>query len=72
MTIIIPETNVSDLREIPKELKRRIEFVPVRHMREVLEHVLVSPLDWQASGHLGSSARSGAHAVTAQVRRRFA
>ncbi|MEZ4333425.1 MAG: endopeptidase La [Myxococcota bacterium] len=46
-TVVIPESNVGDLREIPKELKRRIEFVPVRHMREVLERVLVAPLAWK-------------------------
>ena len=46
-TIIIPERNVPDLREIPKELKKRIDFVPVRTMREVLDTVLVSKLDWK-------------------------
>ncbi len=46
-TIVIPERNVADLREIPKELKRRITFVPVSHMREVLEHVLENPIDWK-------------------------
>ena len=46
-TIIIPESNVGDLREIPKELKKRIEFVPVRHMREVFDRVLVEPLPWR-------------------------
>ena len=46
-TIVIPESNVADLREIPKELKRRITFVPVSHMREVLEHVLEDPIDWK-------------------------
>ncbi len=45
-TIIIPDTNQADLREIPKELKKRITFVPVKHMREVLDVVLVSPLEW--------------------------
>ena len=45
-TIIIPESNVGDLREIPKELKKRIEFIPVRHMREVLDVVLSEPLSW--------------------------
>ena len=46
-TIVIPESNVADLREIPKELKKRLDFVPVKHMREVLDQVLVEPLDWQ-------------------------
>jgi ATP-dependent Lon protease len=47
-TIIIPESNLADLREIPKELKKRITFVPVKNMREVLEHVLETPLEWRA------------------------
>ena len=42
-TIVIPESNVGDLREIPKELKKRLTFIPVKHMREALEHVLVTP-----------------------------
>ena len=46
-TIIIPESNLADLREIPKELKKRITFIPVKHMREVLDHVLVTKLAWQ-------------------------
>lgn len=46
-TIVIPESNVADLREVPKELKRRITFLPVRHMREVLDHVLVEPIGWK-------------------------
>ena len=51
-TIVIPESNVADLREIPKELKKRLEFVPVKNMREVLEQVLVSPLEWRAKQRL--------------------
>ncbi|MGY8736659.1 MAG: endopeptidase La, partial [bacterium] len=39
-TIVIPESNVGDLREIPKELKKCITFIPVKHMREVLDVVL--------------------------------
>ena len=46
-TIIIPERNLSDLREIPKELKKRLDFVPVRSMREVLDAALVEPLEWK-------------------------
>ena len=46
-TIVIPESNVGDLREIPKELKKRITFIPVKHMREVLDVVLVSQLEWK-------------------------
>jgi ATP-dependent Lon protease len=35
-TIIIPEKNKKDLSEIPMNVKRRIKFVPVKNMDEVL------------------------------------
>ncbi|MFO0689222.1 MAG: endopeptidase La [Myxococcota bacterium] len=65
-TIIIPESNVGDLREIPKELKKRIEFVPVSHMREVLDRVLVEPPAWKARKRKPAGAapsRAGARAA---------
>lgn len=34
--IIIPEKNKRDLAEIPKYVKRKIRFIPVKHMDEVL------------------------------------
>ena len=54
--IVIPESNVGDLRELPKELKKRIEFVPVSHMREVLEHVLAGPLEWRKRAEIARPA----------------
>jgi len=38
-TIIIPERNMKDLKEIPAEMRKRIKFVPVSHMDEVLKVV---------------------------------
>jgi ATP-dependent Lon protease len=38
--VILPRRNLHDLRDIPKDLKRRITFVPVEHMDEVLEAAL--------------------------------
>ena len=35
-TIIIPEKNKKDLKEIPLNVKRKIDFVPVKNMDEVL------------------------------------
>jgi ATP-dependent Lon protease len=35
-TIIIPEKNKKDLTEIPLNVKRKIDFVPVKNMDEVL------------------------------------
>jgi ATP-dependent Lon protease len=41
--VVLPRKNLQDLRDIPKELSRRIEFIPVEHMDEVLEAVLEHP-----------------------------
>jgi ATP-dependent Lon protease len=35
-TIIIPEKNKKDLKEIPLNVKRKIDFVPVKNMDKVL------------------------------------
>ena len=39
--IIIPEKNKKDLTEIPSIVRRKIKFIPVGHMEQVLEHSLV-------------------------------
>jgi len=39
--VIIPEANKKDLIEIPKHIKRRLKFVPVQTMDEVLQVALV-------------------------------
>jgi len=39
--VIIPEANQKDLVEIPKNVKRRLKFVPVSNMDEVLREALV-------------------------------
>ena len=41
--VIIPEANLKDLVEIPKNIKRRLKFVPVANMDEVLKEALVKP-----------------------------
>ncbi|MDX9817565.1 MAG: endopeptidase La, partial [Desulfococcus multivorans] len=35
-TVILPEKNRKDLSEIPANLKRKMKFIPVKHMDEVL------------------------------------
>ena len=35
-TVVIPEKNKKDLTEIPKNVRHKIRFVPVKHMDEVL------------------------------------
>ncbi len=38
--IIIPMKNLSDLTDMPTEVKKGIAFIPVSHMDQVLEHAL--------------------------------
>ena len=44
-TILIPEKNSKDLAEIPGYVKRRIKFIPVAGMDQVLEAALVAPAE---------------------------
>ncbi|QTA84615.1 endopeptidase La [Desulfonema magnum] len=39
-TVIVPEKNKKDLTEIPMNVKRKIKFIPVKHMDEVLPAAL--------------------------------
>ena len=39
--VIFPEKNIKDLAEIPKNIKRKIEFIPVTNMEQVLDKALV-------------------------------
>ena len=43
-TVILPKANIKDVAEIPRQLKRKITFVPVEHMSEVLEAALEQKL----------------------------
>ncbi len=40
-TIIIPEKNLKDLEEIPKAIRKELDFKPVKDMNEVLELTLL-------------------------------
>jgi ATP-dependent Lon protease len=57
-TVILPERCMRDVEEIPKELKRRLEFRPVRSMREVLEIALEEPPTWRSGRASGAPAPS--------------
>ena len=39
-TILVPERNKKDLEEIPPDVRKQLNIVLVKHMDEVLEHVL--------------------------------
>jgi ATP-dependent Lon protease len=47
-TVIVPKANMQDVAGIPRELKKKITFVPVSTMREVLDAALEEPLAWRA------------------------
>ena len=42
--VVLPRRNLQDLNEIPADLKKKITFIPVEHMDEVLEAALERPL----------------------------
>ncbi|MCC9623041.1 endopeptidase La [Thalassospira sp. MA62] len=49
-TVLIPQENEKDLEEIPDNVKRGMEIIPVAHVDEVLSHALVNPLvpiEWE-------------------------
>ncbi len=48
-TVLIPEENEKDLAEIPDNVKEGLEIIPVAHVQDVLERVLVrapEPIEW--------------------------
>jgi len=48
-TVLIPEENTRDLKEIPEIVTKGMEIVPVSRMDEVLKHALVrqpEPIEW--------------------------
>ncbi|KZB72756.1 MULTISPECIES: endopeptidase La [Thalassospira] len=49
-TVLIPQENEKDLEEIPDNVKRGMEIIPVSHVDEVLSHALANPLvpiEWE-------------------------
>jgi ATP-dependent Lon protease len=40
-TVVIPEKNKKDLYDIPVKIKRKMKFIPVKNMAEVLEIALI-------------------------------
>ena len=39
-TVLIPEENVKDLKDIPEAVLAEVAVIPVKHMDEVLRHAL--------------------------------
>jgi len=49
-TVLIPEENTRDLKEIPENVTQGMEIIPVSRMNEVLSRALVrqpEPIEWQ-------------------------
>ncbi len=42
-TVLVPEANLPDLRDLPPGLRRRLRVVPCRHVEEVFREALVRP-----------------------------
>ena len=40
-TVLLPKENEHDLRDIPESVRADLEFIPVSHMDEVLQHALL-------------------------------
>ncbi|MEQ8357762.1 MAG: endopeptidase La [Kiloniellaceae bacterium] len=51
-TVLIPQENEKDLADIPDNVKRKMEIIPVSNCDEVLAHALVNelvPIEWNES-----------------------
>jgi ATP-dependent Lon protease len=61
-TVLIPKDNEKDLTEIPENIKRGLDIVPVTVVDEVLERALVSPLnpiEWDEDARVDIPAAAG-------------
>jgi len=57
-TVLIPEENVKDLAEIPDEVKKKLELVPVARMEDVVKTALVrvpEPIQWDEAAEAAAS-----------------
>ncbi|WP_371169777.1 endopeptidase La [Aliiroseovarius sp. 2305UL8-7] len=70
-TVLIPQENEKDLREIPDNVKEGLTIIPVSHVSEVLEHALVrkpEAVDWdEAAEEAAAKALATQHAGAAPV-----
>ncbi len=63
-TVLIPEENAKDLRDIPENVKGGLTIIPVANVRDVLTHALVrkpEPVEWdEAAEEAARAARLAA------------
>jgi len=48
-TVLVPQDNVHDLKELPDSVKEGLEIIPVSRMGQVIEHALIkppTPIEW--------------------------
>ncbi len=59
-TVLIPKENEKDLADIPDNVKRGLNIIPVSTADEVLQHALISPLvaiEWKEEDELAALAK---------------
>ncbi|MCL6444285.1 MAG: endopeptidase La [Alicyclobacillus sp.] len=44
-TVLMPDGNRKDLRDVPESVQAEVKFIPVQHMDEVLQHALLPSLE---------------------------
>ncbi|MGH0037104.1 MAG: endopeptidase La [Myxococcota bacterium] len=67
-TVLLPRQCLKDVDEIPKELRKKLEFVPVSEMREVLEIALERKLAWRRGTRRTKAPRTKAAPAVARRR----
>ena len=61
-TVLIPNDNVKDLTEIPENVKRDLEIIPVSSVDEVLHRALTDPIvaiEWTEEDEINQVAKKG-------------
>ncbi|MFT7594846.1 MAG: ATP-dependent Lon protease [Paracoccaceae bacterium] len=69
-TVLIPQENEKDLRDIPDNVKEGMTIIPVSHVSEVLEHALVrkpEPIEWDEAAEEEAAAAARAALAKSQV-----
>ncbi|MGY6411715.1 MAG: endopeptidase La [Alkalilacustris sp.] len=64
-TVLIPQENEKDLRDIPDNVKQGLEIIPVAHVRDVLAQALIrtpEPVDWDEAAEEAARAARAAEA----------
>ena len=65
-TVLIPKDNEKDLDDIPDNVKRGMEIIPVSSLDEVLEKALVNPLvpiEWIDPADIAAGEKGSDHGV---------